>query len=470
MKKIFKNIAMMFMVGVSGITMNTEARLPKYMAPQAAELLIEASGLDFSDEYKQTISSILSNASSGDNEVVAEQIFREVEITVDDFGSCYDVCKSMIAKKIKEYNTTEESKKDQIAESVTKAVYACKLVNFLYSTKKRQHLANWFRKAYKDKKYHNMKVSEAEVELKNTFCLIKDITEETTIDGEFVNKHFPCWTGTLTCFMLGTNKNIANKALSNKEVAKRCKESLSGVNAAYKVVGILFSLELVDSWGDIKDICEKSDEPIPELSVSYDPYDCVPIPNAAYLIPQTASKQLFYQGSCMVSTIRNLVYMLCRNTSHPGDIITDNIKKDIKGAFSDSIYTVSGTTSFNKLKQFSEKILPGITGKYQPTLELFICSLNSLLREDLRESITIPTPQQYLSGQLGIDQMVVESILKKITGSHNINVTIQEKCPKLWRDWPTCLLIVNDETINKRITIAFGKRGFGEHIEIIDIK
>ena len=28
MKKIFKNIAMMFMVGVSGITMNTEARLP----------------------------------------------------------------------------------------------------------------------------------------------------------------------------------------------------------------------------------------------------------------------------------------------------------------------------------------------------------------------------------------------------------------------------------------------------------
>ena len=468
MKKIFRNIALVLMIGISGITIDTEARLPKYMAPRATELLIEKSGLDFSDEYKQAINDILSSKSVENIYEVAEQIFREVEITVDDFGSCYDVCKSMIAKKIKEYNTTEESKKDQIAESVTKAVYACKLVNFLYSTKKRQHLADWFRKAYKNRKYCDIKVSDANIELEDTFCLVKGVTKETTIDGNFINNCFPCWTGTLTCFILGEHKNIAKKALFKKEVVKKCKESLNGYDEVYKVVRILFSLELVDNWDDIKDICEKSDEPIPTLGIPYDPYDCVPVPNTAYLVTPRDSMPGFYQGSCMVSTIRNLVYMLRQNTLYPENIITDNIKEDIRSAFSDPIYEISGTTSFNKLKQFSDKILPGITEKYQPTLELFVCILNSLLREDLRESVVIPTPQQYLSGL--IYQTVVKSILEKITGFHDITVIIQKDCPKLAGNWPECCLIINDKTINKKVTIAFGKRGAGEHSEIIDIR
>ncbi len=175
-----------------------------------------------------------------------------------------------------------------------------------------------------------------------------------------------------------------------------------------------------------------------------------------------------FQGSCMINTIRNLLYILCRNTSS-SVITTKNMREDIRDAFVTSIYEVPGTTSFATLKEFSNKILSGVSVRYQPTLELFICTINSLLRMDLRESIVMPTPQQYIVGLLGIDQNLISKILRKITDHNNISVTINENPIKLSSDWPQCCLTISDEVVNKKITIAFGKRGTGEHIEITNI-
>lgn len=481
MKKIFKNIAMIFMIGMSGITMNTEARLPKYMAPRAAELLIEKSELDFSDKYKQAINDILSSKSSENIDEVAEQILREVEITVDDFGSCYDVCKSMIADKVEKYNITGKNGKDQIVESVTKAAYACKLVDFLYSTKKRQYLANWFRKAYTDKKYHDIKVSESEGKLKNTFHLIKDVTEKTTIDGKFVNKHFPCWTGTLTCFFMGMG--TAYKSIISESIASDINQVFSNLNEEMnKIVTILFTLEFTDNWGLINQICDTNEaEPTlydrrrTEKKELYDPYDCVPVPNTAYNLLYDDEVSL-YQGSCMISTIRNLIYMLCRSDKYAlkpnfesNEYIRDEIKENLSKITDVSI--VPGTTNELALKEFADILFsePPLI-KYEPTLLLFMLTLNNLLKD--AHKLTFSRIQLALELQNVLSSASlrsIENILKRITNHENISVSLGKK-PIYLTNWPAYCVKIKDSTIKKEITIGFGKRGIGLHTEILDIK
>lgn len=250
-------------------------------------------------------------------------------------------------------------------------IYAHKLVEFLYTTKKRQHLANWMKRRLPFK-VHGTAVAweEDENDFKSLLDDIDGAFNDTEVFRMFVNQCFPCWTGTLTCFMLSGN-SVANKALSEGKIVEKCTESLNSHESAYKVIGILFTLELVDSWNDVKSITG-STEGTPTRTAQYDPYDCVPVPNTAYIRLQTPSKA-YYQGSCMISTIRNLMYILCRATSDSTEIVKENMKEDIKTAFSDLIHTVPGTTSASTLKGFAEKILPSATDQYQPTLELFVC-------------------------------------------------------------------------------------------------
>jgi hypothetical protein len=95
--------------------------------------------------------------------------------------------------------------------------------------------------------------------------------------SKFVNLLFPCWTGTLTCFMTNPGESLALAALKRNETVKMCKWLLDvdknesaligdlpeGVEKATlqykagargtltnnnikKVLGILFILEIVD--------------------------------------------------------------------------------------------------------------------------------------------------------------------------------------------------------------------------------
>ena len=175
---------------------DTEARLPKYMAQCAAELLIEKSGLD------------LNGRASPDQ-------------------------------------------------------YAAQFVDFLYTTEKRQHLANWMKKRFKGGEVMasgtRSDVSGDENDFTNLFGSVKRSKPTCPDHYEFrvvVNKCFPCRTGTLTCFML--KNNIARIVFAVNDVNSRCQLLRKSIDAnnAYKVVKILFILELVDDWEDIQTICD----------------------------------------------------------------------------------------------------------------------------------------------------------------------------------------------------------------------
>ena len=102
------------------VNFDAEARLPKYMAQRAAELLIEKSGL-------------------------------------------------------------------QLKEGVGKKTFATKLVDFLYSTEKRQHLANWMKRRLPFK-VHNTQIdwSTDEDDFKNLLDDINEPFEDTEVFRKFV--------------------------------------------------------------------------------------------------------------------------------------------------------------------------------------------------------------------------------------------------------------------------------------------
>lgn len=258
MKKCIKKLLYSSLVAFIGIGINfdAEARLPKYMARRAAELLIEKSGLVLNGENV----------------------------------------------------TNKVQKRREFAE---------KLVNFLYSTEKRQHLANWFRSAYK----RDIRISEASQDIQGLFTKLSQVTAYTYINGNFINNRFPCWTGTLTCFMLDRN-NLAYQILSHsehersKEVYLKYKDGTSIVNivtasSAQKIIHVLFLLELIDTWDDVKKITESEEESPLDKVLERDPYECVSVPNTMYGLDSSKDPQ----GSCMISTIKNLLCVLCQNSN-----------------------------------------------------------------------------------------------------------------------------------------------------------
>lgn len=454
-----------------GISFNTEARLPKYMAQRAAELLIEKSKL-------------------------------------------------------------------QLKAEATKEAFAAKLVDFLYSTEKRQHLANWMKRRLPFK-VHGTPVAWKEDE--NDFKSLLDDIDGAFNDNEvfrmFVNQRFPCWTGTLTCFMLSGN-NVANKALSEGKVVERCQESLNSTDGAYKVVGILFTLELVDSWNDIQRICKNESENLDSRRlraserVEEDQYECVPLPNTVYKINESQWWDWRNtQGSCMVSTIHNLLCVLCRNKPNGTIEPSENLRQEVRAHLSDlnSIVEgscnaskkdfVAGTTNPHKLGNFAKKIR--LDNKYEPTLALFLSTLSNLLHTALYSSTvyhditvlhglesecmehikgTVPNSRersqalseyyghkffqsyvQLLARQDG--SSILTSLFELITGHlGRINVTLrkwpevtyQKKTVKnvtLNQNWPEYQLIITDQVVDKTIIIGIGHSGGGgQHIEIIDIK
>lgn len=252
-KRRIKQLICCLIVSIVSISFNSEARLPKYMAQRAAELLIEKSKLRFIVE-------------------------------------------------------TPENHADKVT------AYATRLVNFLYNTKNRQSLANWMKRRLPFKVHGNrVNVLPNERAFIDIFDGIDKAYNDDVTFRSFVNQLFPCWTGTLTCFMLNTN-NTANIALPSDSIVQKCQELLGNTNNTYKVISVLFTLELVDNWMNLKSICinygegddsERLSEPL--MSDDFDdPYDYVPVPNTMYEVEEE------YKGTCLISTVRNLLCIFCK--------------------------------------------------------------------------------------------------------------------------------------------------------------
>lgn len=283
MKKIFRRlVCCLFFIGACIGCFDTEARLPKYMAQRAAELLIEKSGL-------------------------------------------------------------------QLKEGVTKEGFAANLVDFLYSTEKRQHLANWMKRRLPFK-VHGTPVAwkEDENDFKNLLDAVDEAFNDTEDFRTFVNQHFPCWTGTLTCFILNGE---AHKLLAKGNVVDSCRIKLNSAESTRKIVSILFVLELIDNWSDIKQICKAEEEAddderlkVPDYN-ELDPYDCVPVPNTAY------EYEGIFKGTCLLSAIRNLLSIL--GCSYQ-DFMSFNIKHGIKEYLcSHHLATIPGITNINEQNRWA---------------------------------------------------------------------------------------------------------------------
>lgn len=122
------------------------------------------------------------------------------------------------------------------------------------------------------------------------------------------------------------------------------------------------------------------------------------------------------------------------------------------------------------MKEFAQRILPDVKDEYQATLELFVYTLNSSLKDSLKEvCMSVPTPLEHINKT--IYQKLLDKILKKITDhGADITVTIQNNPQELSRNWPKHSFIIIDKKVNKKITVAFGQRGTGAHVEIIKIE
>lgn len=504
-KKLFCYLFLAFIS--TSINFNTEARLPKYMAQRAAELLIEKSNLQLKittlinndyvklkesvifpsialalskytadDNVQCFITSIIQNMNQAKCEHKTE-IKRVTEaISNEDIQSRLVVAIQALDKANKQFTEQVAIALKEAIIANEQAIYAHKLVEFLYTTEKRQHLANWMKRRLPFK-VHGTPVAwkEDENDFKNLLDDINEAFNDTEVFRTFVNQHFPCWTGTMTCFMLKKGFKAYDILIGEKTLEVAILAALSSEDQSKKIIGVLFALEFIDTWSDIKQICKREEESDTSSRLDnppfkdVDPYGCVPVPNTAYFMPDNR----WPQGSCMVSTIRNLLYILCRNPPNEFNINTSNMRNEIKDEFECSIYTVPGTTSRETLKKFAYLILPGITEGYEPTLELFICTLNSMLPVTSRLTIPIPSPGQYLSGKLcKNNEKLLETILKKITGHDDIAVVavaVNSRCSKLTQTWPKEVLIITDNIVNKKITIALGQCGAGHHVEIIGI-
>ena len=161
------------------------------------------------------------------------------------------------------------------------------------------------------------------------------------------------------------NENItANKILA-RNVDERYRDTylkyknidqqagVSDLSSIKKVIRILCMLELIDKWDDVERITG-STESAPARTAQYDPYGCVPVPNTMYYLQPAIT-----QGSCMISTIRNLLCILCQDTN-PGLSLRNEVRNYIitlNNAANKRDF-VSGTTNPEDLKRFADIVHP----------------------------------------------------------------------------------------------------------------
>lgn len=291
----------------------------------------------------------------------------------------------------------------------------------------------------------------------------------------------------MTCFMLN---NEAHKLLVQGNITDSCRIKLGTTKSAHKIVSILFVLELIDNWNDIKQICKIGGETddLSRLNVpsfeEIDPYDCVPVPNTAYEIEN------IYNGTCLLSTTRNL---LCILKGRAPNFENFNIKTEVMEYFKkfeslEQLTAIPGITNIDEQNRWAGTLL-AIRNLHFPDLKGFIDTLIGLIKhitlqdkvftlydgaelQKYRDNFNFDSGMQYGKINPDILNPLITQILMHITsGKHAISAQIREATltDKKTRTWPVLILEIQDKTINKTIIIGIGNVGRGQHIEIINI-
>lgn len=356
---------------------------------------------------------------------------------------------------------------------------------------------------------------------------IKNIQSEQKPEViKLANAFFPCWTGTFTAFFISANskKYVGNaekiklfkkdnktytapttndvitvsgapsiwvlSADDNTEQAKRYNAILSQCNnLVKKILWVMFVLETVDDPEVIKNLISidkdgntLSNENITQTygspvsiynnkisigwpTVTTPDYNVVPVPNTFYL-----DNNHNPHGTCMLSTILNLLY-LCNVTDKLNDTGIDNN------------FRIPGLTSPNQIDMCitHKKLIPNPTA----SANNFITNLNNIMNADITNKTLLGTHLKELyknKDNAGKYNELVEKynrdvkdLLIKIKTYLELKippVIVYKKHEDRKYSWDYCKIELTTKG-NKTITILLGQSGpsGGDfHVEITDIK
>lgn len=498
-KKLLYSLLIAFMS--IGISFDAEARLPKYMAQRAAELLIKKSELLKDDimlvnaDYDVLKSIIFDAVSKCMTKVNSDDFFTKViteiekhEKAIKRFVSALKDTKVVLPEK-KTVENISEAMKTAVVSKLT-SDYAANMVNFLYSTKNRQVLADCLKPEctfYKNK-------IESVPHLQFCKCFdseecrsfqkekLKELSSLLRIDPisdlKFISNLFPCWTGTLTCFIMNSGLGYNILSLNHVNQCKELQKLLTDQDKIHKVFSILFILEIIDDWKQLQDICENREgEPL------FKPYllDCVPVPNTMFI------DNKIMHGSCLISTVRNLIAIL-------GTTVT-GMKEELGSYFRsipNSKFIIPGIASVStqtKWWTILKKAAQPYDIFYTADFPNFIETLNAMLQKPIDTAPLydwFKTYRGYFIDYQSRNIKIREFSNKVRVSFYSVNKLIDLKLTEIMSGildraiivkatinqheiWPMFELKILDSTQKIEITVGIGNVGQGQHIEITNI-
>ncbi len=387
---------------------------------------------------------------------------------------------------------------DTIGDYGTREAFINDLIDLIYTNTGRQSLADWMydRRPGGGVAYGRYKTSilhRIEGDRFTTDSLFGSLLQKIRnadndnqiINAKFsqlVNLAFPCWTGTLTCYMHNTGSALATEALRENpmKIIEACQwflgiggittdnlpeiirakatiknDLITNNSNLIKTIGVLFSLELIDDWNQLKLIVNNQDLNEPDVPEDYSFLpSVVPIPNTCYNVGG------YCKSDCHLNTLKNLVAILCHE--HYGEyILNESTKQYFFGKQGTTAYLehIFGSTSRVEHTTWADSLPNNIKTVITPTFQWLAYALHVLLQENI-DFLTWRSTHNTL---VTIRNSIEESI-RKI--HETATVTIEETGGAQWIESQIAITIPNFF----RITIK-GKllSGTGTHIEITEI-
>lgn len=229
-----------------------------------------------------------------------------------------------------------------------------------------------------------------------------------------------------------------------------------------KLIGILFTLEVIDDWNQLKAIVDNLDLNAPMIPEGYQSDLVVPVPNTGY-----NSSPNRYESDCHLSTLKNLLAVLC---NHNYDAIvhkqTSQYFVSTRVARSIIADVIIGETSKQNHTVWFNSLPESIKSSAEPSIYWLIYALKVLLTDYDRDFSTFKL--ELLEG-LSNEIVAMQDAIRTITGDTNAVVEInqlQDVEVKPWRNHrlkitlPMRTVVIQiDGTLTK-----------GSHIEITDIR
>lgn len=393
------------------------------------------------------------------------------------------------------------------------------IIQTIYTNKGRQSLANWMKDRRPRKGlecgggYNDILEIKEDSRFKEDtpfFNVLKMLVKagkkvDNAAFSKFTNLIFPCWSGTLTCYMhKPAGRSLAKVALEYNRVSQACKwilanDSIDTVlqplmdvqnclkdevekkkvieqvqiirekslerdkilpqnHMLVKVMGVLFALELIDDWKQVQSIVENDKLSEPHANNNRSPECLVHVPNTAAYCVINGHRELI--PDCQFTTLRQLLAILFQGNYDK--IKNEKVSKYLQeyASSSEKIEIISGETDFEKHEKWAaclpDKIRNDLSrsAKWIVNAVAVLCGSDEVKGDSFEElsiSLKLSICKIRKAGGEGLEVKVYPWDENKFCGS-----------------WPTEKIMIKDALTKKCIIIGSG--GDRNHCEIMDIR